>query len=80
MTSYAKLHRCFEERYDLGSSCSGLRCAMIRTMDYEWQKFSRERFSKKLIFQMRQFMICYTGVLFLHVYFCVLIIHIYCSR
>ena len=64
LTSYAELHRRFEERYDLGSSCSGLRSAMIRTLDYEWQKFSRERSSKKLIIQMRQFMIRYAGVLF----------------
>ena len=48
---YAELHRRIEERYDPGSSCSGLRGAMTRTiMDYELQKFSRERSSKKLIF------------------------------
>ena len=33
LTSYAELHRRFEKRCDLGSSCSGLRSAMIRTTD-----------------------------------------------
>ena len=38
---------------------------MIRVLDYDWQKFSREHRSKKLQFQMRQFMICYAGVYFI---------------
>ena len=60
--SYAELHRLVGERFDIGGSCSGLRGAMIRVLDYDWQKFSRERSSKKRQFQMRQFMICYAGV------------------
>ena len=52
---YAELHRLFEERYNLNTTCNGLRRAMVWMFDYDWQEFSRARSSKKLIFPMRQF-------------------------
>ena len=60
-SSYAELHWLFEERYNnFNTTCNGLRRAMVRMFDYDWQEFSRARSSKKLIFHMSQFMIRYT--------------------
>ena len=68
-SSYAELHRLFEERYNLNTTCNGLRRAMVRMFDYDWQEFSRARSSKKLIFQMRQFMIRYAGMIQYTIYY-----------
>ena len=34
-SSYAELHRLFEERYNLNTTCNGLRRAMVRMFDYD---------------------------------------------
>ena len=60
-SSYAELHRLFEERYNLHTTCNGLRWAMVRMFDYDWQELFRTRSPKRLIFKMPQFMIRYAG-------------------
>lgn len=63
MSSYAELHRVFEDKFDLGVSAEALRLRLIKDFDYAFFRIPYDNASVKITFQTRRFLLLYSNAL-----------------